>query len=344
MPTTHTGDPTVDSPPDGFPFDGTNPVVVEPSDGDALDAASVEQMAEMPANRLAFERAPFGNAADVGQVITPYRNPRLLTRGLIDQIGYNDLGQVLQVNEDWNDAGKVLKNAIGNGAWSGRWNYSISGPFAGRVELSDPAPFGFVTGVYYPRTSCLLLSTGTGGITANAESVEMPFGFLADDDADLVMQWGFMHQGTTSMNSAQGFTFVSQQGVVAEYVAQNVQGAALVCRAGHANFELYTNADGVTPHLDDTGIPKDDVKHRCRLELRGANTDGTSAAHVRLFMDAAPGDPPVVDRAILIGAIAGGSAQPVKPFFKVQNTNVVTKLAVARLQIRNNTETGDTRY
>jgi hypothetical protein len=344
MPSTHTGNATAANSPADPAVDRTAPIVLEPSDGDALDAASVQQLAEMPTNFLEFERAPFGHPTNHDLVQKPFRNSRLQTRGVVDHIGYTDLGQVLQVNEDWNDVGKVLKNAVANGAWGGRWNYSISGPFAGRVELSDPAPFGFVTGIYYPRTSCLLLSTGTGGITPNAESVETGFGFLADDDADLVMQWGFMHQGTTSMNSAQGFTFVSQQGVVGEYVAQNVQGAALVCRAGHANFELYTNADGVTAHLDDTGIPKDDVKHRVRLELRGANTNDNSAAHVRLYMDAAPGAAPVVDRAILIGAIAGGSAQPIKPFFKVHNTNTVTKLAVARLQIRNNTETGDAVY
>jgi hypothetical protein len=345
MPTPYTADPTATQAPAAPPYDDVALVVNLPIDTDPPNAATWAQAYKALADYVQFLKAPFGNSADVGQAIARYRNALLQARGVVDHLGYNDLGQVLQVNEDWNDVGMVLKNSIANGAWSGRWNYSISGAAAGRVELSDPAPFAFLTSIFYPRTSCLLLSTGTGGITANSESVEHAYGLLADDDADLVMQWGFMSQGTASgLNSAQGFTAVSQQGVTTEFVTQDVQGVALVCRPGHANFELYTKGGTGSSHIDDTGIAKDDGKHRVRLELRGANANDSGVARVRLFLDAAPGAAPVVDRAILIAPPAGGSAVPVKPMFRTTATNVVTKLAVARLQIRNNTETGNAIY
>lgn len=340
MPTNYTPDPTATQAPAAAPDPDDFPLEVLPNSGEGCTAASIAQAFKVLGDYVAWLKKPRAAASAWAQPVRTYRNALLQPRGIVDHIGYN-IGQVVEVDEDWLDVGKVLKNALANGAWAGRWNYSISGAAAGRVEVVGPGDNSFISGFYYPRTTSLKLSTGTGGVTANSASVEMPFApTILDDDGDFVMQWPFMLGGSTggnAINMAMGLTAITQQAVTTEFVAQDVQAVALTCRLGHANFELYSKGGVGVSHVDDTTIAKDDNPHRARLEIRGANANDDSTARVLFFLDGVLR----VNRAISIGPPAGGITTQLLPFFKVTQTNVADHLWVGRLQMRANTETGN---
>lgn len=300
MPTNHTGDPTVDFPPDGFPADGTTPVVQEPSDGDALDAASVEQAFEMSANRLAFEQYPFANASAWAQPIKQFKNARLQDRFAVDHMGHPRL-RGIQWTERWRgdeDPGAGSHTGVFEKTVE-RWNY-VSVGTSSRVR---PITLVSLTGLPTPTTSRflqLLVGNGSGDLCSAISDFQGLYysgssqGNEVSASADI-----FLPSGETGNPSNNAYTF-GQGGAFADDTA--LIGGVFEKKSTDANW-FAVCGDGTTLSTRvDTTIPVS-TRQNLRVEYWPADTADDSAAAMRFYIDD-------VLRATITSNLPHGAASP----------------------------------
>lgn len=294
MPTNHTGDPTTDTPPDGFPYDGTAPVVEEPSDGDALDAASVEQMAQMPANRLAFEQQPFANFNDDAQPTKAFENALHHVGAGFDSQAL-PTGRYMQWEEDWLDVNATPKTTDGaGGAWFDRWNYRvrISGGSAGtRVlgDVGDPAvePAGGVLRVDAGNVSDSPGSTHLAVVEACRAVHKLPDAYIAMEasfavnsaNGNNVPAWG---TGAGDFVSGGSYDEIDTGGAIPN-------GAAYFAHSNGSGFwKCVSRTAGGSALSTTTAVAfAANTVHRGRIAIYGATSHPSATARVIFYIDGA---------------------------------------------------------
>ena len=170
---TNTQAPASPSDPDNVPLESL------PSDGDALNAASVAQAFKVLGDYIAWLKAPIGVASAWVQALRNYRNPLGNRVSGIDHFGVPG-GRLITITEDWLDAAAVQISTKTNGHWFGKWNYGVFNTSGiGHIYANGPtgnlanSPWGPVCGVDFNG-----LTAGSGATVVESAK---PWFYMSDD-------------------------------------------------------------------------------------------------------------------------------------------------------------------
>jgi len=269
---------------------------VLPADGDADNAASVAQAFKVLADFISWLTDKFAISGSWAQRIERWRNAKLQTRFLVDHPGF-PAGKILQWNEGWDDVAMLTaKSAVGNGAWAGRWFYSISGDAAGGVIQGNGATAGAPTfggGPVSPsniRTSNIYLATDPHGTALSIQEVETAQQVIIDDDTCFTLQWDATilpsSAGSPVDDNFMGIVVGTLLGSTGDFASNLLPGVGFLLGAGQTTYhtyELQTGAGG--PTVIDTGIARSGDRDRFRIEYYGPNVSDTSTAVAKLYIN-----------------------------------------------------------
>lgn len=327
MSTTYTGSPTTPEAPASAPDSITPPILTLPADGDALNAASIAQLAKCLANEVAFERLIRATGGDAsGRPIKEWLNELLNVRAFIDHNGF-PAGKYIGWNEYWDACELATKNTISNGNWGGRWAYSLDGSVSGVVGAVD-----YTTPTFDCPTSAAELVTPATGTAAAAHVEAKRFPIYLNADTDAVFEWDFTPALITpgSVEVSMGLAALRQLATTTTWSAGAHGGAALVLRTGDTHWQCYScNVASGTPVYTDTGLAANaTTRFRARIEVKGANAASGAAAHVMFWLMGS------LKADITLDISNGLSGQALLPFFRVNATATTQTLLIGPNSLR----------
>lgn len=352
MSTNYNGDPTATQAPALSPVQGAVPELVLPADGDPDNAASVAQAFKVLADYIAMLQDPYANPASVIQFITGLRarNGRLLTRWVIDNIGLLD-GKTKRWRDDFEDVALAAgKSAVNNGAFSGRWLYSISGDAAGGnitsfgAAADDPASGSPDSDL---RSSGIFITSRNSGSAATYESIETVGQTVADANTSVAMQWDMkiLQQSTGVQEDFAGIITGSMQGITGTTISNAPFGFGFIASQALGNpthwyvYSRQTGAGG--PTLVDTGVVATG-RQRMRIQWEGANNDPTSTHRVSFFINGGTVAASPIS-ADLTGA-GGASPATLRPVFRHSDAVAISWSAIMAMQWADVPWAGDVKF
>ena len=294
MSSNYTGNPAGVQSPSPTPDAGSPPIVTLPADGDALIAASVAQMAKVPADALAFFQAPFANPSAWGQPVMPFRDAKLNRRFVVDHFGL-PRGSYSGWVEDWTPSGTFSQGGSAGTFAAGRWSVVMalggSGATPQSVSVSPatvypspplPALFGSFTSVNAHRS----LAMSFGADVGSRSEVRLADGNVTStfaDDTLLSLEADVTLESTIFADWVPlGFTTTNE-------LVNGINDGAYFYRdnGSPSNFHCRTIVGGVQTDVDSGVASTTNVRHNFRIVLVGATADDASTARALFFIDGA---------------------------------------------------------
>jgi hypothetical protein len=346
--TPYTGDATATQAPSATPAAGSPPIVNLPTDTDPPNGATFAQAFKVLADFIAWLLSPFANLGVWVQAIVRFRNALKQTRFAIDHAGFPG-GKLLQWNEPW-DLTAAFKSAVGQGAWFGRWNYSIAGDAAGgsiavnQANVGPPTFGGGPTGTNAAaRTTNVYLATNPTGVADSAVMVEATGQIILDDDTCFVMQWDAETVGgtcTAATEDTMGFTTSSLLGATGTTLSNAPFGAwfeVLFNTGGptfvHCRWHGASGGVGLFNSFVNAG-----TRQRFRIEYYGTNVSDTGAPRLIFYLNGTK----ITDQAVnLTNAAPAAGVAVAAPFFRHDDAASLSWLNVQVSDLRANTWAGD---
>lgn len=294
------------------------------------------------ANWQLWLASPIGTLV-FGKIIWAWLSAKLLARTVITQPGFIE-GKVLSWQEDWqNVAFATGVTAVGNGAWGGRWYYSISGDaVGGHVEQAPPPwnPPGAGSADADVRANSVSLISNSGGSATNIEEVESSAQIIIDADTCIAIQWDAKANMSGSGNHEDSMGLITEPllGLTGSTVTLAPVGFAFVCDDTGANWKVYYNTFSGSPATAGTGIAVTG-RQRFRIEYYGANAAGDGVERVIFYIN----NTIVLNQPLSLFSGAPGPLAG-RVFFRHYDLSTVSWLNVQTVDLRANTWAGNVVY
>jgi len=272
MATNYTGDPTAAQTPSGAPIPDTAPIVVIPADGEAENAASITQLAKVPADWIAWLMKPRARASQWAEPIHLYRDGGLRKRFGIDHLGF-PMGKLQVWQENWGTqifvigAGSLQLSAFSDQGWQ-FGSKKAAGSGAVQVQFPDAT---------WPHSRYVEIDAGNSAGDYSFAQRVAPCMFHAD--VVLAMEWDMKLPATPNYDIAMGFGGQSD-------FATGAHGAHawFYNAGGSGNWRCQTD-DGTALNDQDSGVAIGTSKTRFRIEYHGVNVDEAGAERVLFFIN-----------------------------------------------------------
>lgn len=246
MSSNHTGDPTATQAPSGTPGDGTAPIVQLPSDGDALDAASVAQMGKMPADYLAMAQAPFpATGTPYALDVMPFKDARQRKRFKLDHFALPG-GSFHDWREGWTPTTPFTFS--GSGGIAGNWTIDMVG--AGGQAAAIPS--GIAANLNFTDRHPVLDLTSDSSATGKSISARLNDDCIRDMfsiHSLWTWRWIASPNNTTNVDWVMGTV---PQSAVGETISSLAHSAFFIAVSG-GNWHART-INGGAPTDTDTGV------------------------------------------------------------------------------------------
>lgn len=340
MSSNYTGSSTGADSPDAAPAPDTDPVIQNPSDGDALNAASILQRGKALANHISWLKKPFAKASDWAAHIIAFRNAAQ-HRGM----GFGHQGELTgrfwQWQEGWIDLAATDKTVDGSGGWFGRWNYRVirDGSAAQApvfVNLGDPPtqPLGTIVGCSVGN------STDFPG-AAHLSVVEMCKPLAKMPDSVAILEGAFsLNNGSPFSGFSAGWGFGGGDFVTSASTDELNTGSAvpngsayIYKPVGVSFWRCVSRTAGGSAITTTTGVATTgDLSRRGRIEILGSTSSDTGSAMVNFYID---GTRVATHAHSLVDSF-------LFPFVRATNGNAgAQRIAVGPLRFTMRLETGD---
>jgi hypothetical protein len=297
MSSTYTGASGATQSPASPPAWGAPPVVVLPSDGDALNVASVMQAFKVLADYIAFFQLPFANPAAWTQPLVSFFDATGHRRFVLDHFGL-PRGAYSSWTQDWTPASQYTFSNKGSGFYGNtspqRFYFAVSNgsgttlstmfSFApGQVLASFPS---YMSAAVTPNSSRSLMLEVDG--TASGNRIEAR---LSDDyvtatfaaDTLISLEFDIAIYSTNNVVWVVGFTTQS------EYVNGINDGVFFIAPSSGSspgNWLCRTTSGGIWSTIDSMQTAGANAnQHHMQIVLVGGTVDDSSTSRALFFID-----------------------------------------------------------